>query len=233
MGKKNILAQYALFIFGLYIMAIGIVLIVKCALGTTPIASLNYVLSVNTSLSLGVWTFIFNVVLIIAQLFLLGKCISSKDKLEILLQIPLSFVFSFFLDLNMLLFEELRPTRYAVCLVWLLSGCLIQSLGMSLALKPRVALLSADAVVRYVSERYKQKFSLCKIAFDIVLVTLAVITSILFTRTVQGVREGSLIAACINGFIVSFLSTKVITRRNIRRIRQLVLSPINIKLSNW
>lgn len=214
-------------------MAIGIVLIVKCALGTTPIASLNYVLSVNTSLSLGVWTFIFNVVLIIAQLFLLGKCISSKDKLEILLQIPLSFVFSFFLDLNMLLFEELRPTRYAVCLVWLLSGCLIQSLGMSLALKPRVALLSADAVVRYVSERYKQKFSLCKIAFDIVLVTLAVITSILFTRTVQGVREGSLIAACINGFIVSFLSTKVITRRNIRRIRQLVLSPINIKLSNW
>ncbi len=233
MGKKNILARYALFIFGLYIMAIGIVLIVKCALGTTPIASLNYVLSVNTSLSLGVWTFIFNVVLIIAQLFLLGKCISSKDKLEILLQIPLSFVFSFFLDLNMLLFEELRPTRYAVCLVWLLSGCLIQSLGMSLALKPRVALLSADAVVRYVSERYKQKFSLCKIAFDIVLVTLAVITSILFTRTVQGVREGSLIAACINGFIVSFLSTKVITRRNIRRIRQLVLSPINIKLSNW
>lgn len=233
MGKKNILARYALFIFGLYIMAIGIVLIVKCALGTTPIASLNYVLSVNTSLSLGVWTFIFNVVLIIAQLFLLGKCISSKDKLEILLQIPLSFVFSFFLDLNMLLFEELRPTRYAVCLVWLLSGCLIQSLGMSLALKPRVALLSADAVVRYVSERYKQKFSLCKIAFDIVLVTLAVITSILFTRTVQGVREGSLIAACINGFIVSFLSTKVITRRNIRRIRQLVLSPFNIKLSNW
>ena len=63
MGKKNILARYALFIFGLYIMAIGIVLIVKCALCTTPIASLNYVLSVNTSLSLSVWTFIFNVVL--------------------------------------------------------------------------------------------------------------------------------------------------------------------------
>lgn len=108
----------------------------------------------------------------------------------------------------MLLFEELRPTRYAVCLAWLLSGYLIQSLGMSLTLKPRIALLSADAVVRYVSERYKQKFSLCKVAFDIVLATLAVITSILFTRTVQGVREGALIAACINGFIVSFFEYK-------------------------
>lgn len=132
----------------------------------------------------------------------------------------------------MLLFEELRPDRYAACLAWLLSGCLIQSLGMSLTLKPHVALLSADAFVRYVAERYNQKFSLCKIAFDIVLVALAIMTSLLFTRTVQGVREGSLIAACINGFTVGFLSTKVITRRNIGQLRQL-LSLINMKLSNW
>lgn len=73
MSIRNILARYVLFIFGLYVMAVGVVLIVKCSLGTTPIASLNYVLSLNTSFSLGIWTFIFNLVLIIAQLVLLGK----------------------------------------------------------------------------------------------------------------------------------------------------------------
>ena len=50
MDIKELLKKYSVFILGLYFLAVGIVLIVRSALGTTPISSVNYVLSLNTCL---------------------------------------------------------------------------------------------------------------------------------------------------------------------------------------
>ena len=63
---KKLLEKYLLFIIGLYFLATGIVLILRSTLGTTPISSINYVLSLNTSFSLGTWTFLINLLLIAA-----------------------------------------------------------------------------------------------------------------------------------------------------------------------
>lgn len=57
MDIKTILKKYLVFVFGLYFLAAGIVLIIHSALGTTPISSVNYVLSLNSPLSLGTCTF--------------------------------------------------------------------------------------------------------------------------------------------------------------------------------
>ena len=53
MDIKTILKKYLVFVIGLYFLAAGIVLIIHSALGTTPISSVNYVLSLNSPLSLG------------------------------------------------------------------------------------------------------------------------------------------------------------------------------------
>ena len=58
MDIKTILKKYLVFVIGLYFLAAGIVLIIHSALGTTPISSVNYVLSLNSPLSLGTCTFI-------------------------------------------------------------------------------------------------------------------------------------------------------------------------------
>lgn len=96
MDIKELLKKYSVFILGLYFLAVGIVLIVRSALGTTPISSVNYVLSLNTPLSLGTWTFIVNVLLILGQFWLIRKDRSRQDTIEILLQIPFSCIFSCF-----------------------------------------------------------------------------------------------------------------------------------------
>lgn len=106
------------------------------------------------------------------QLILFGKRITPQDKLDIALQFLSAFVFSGFLDLNMYLFREIYPVNYIHSLFLLLVGCFIQSFGLSLSLKPHVRLLSADAFVRYASERFQKKFSVCKIGFDITVVAL-------------------------------------------------------------
>ena len=152
MEKESLLKRYLIFIVGLYFLALGITLIVHSTLGTTPISSMNYVLSINTSFSLGTWTFVVNLIMILIQLWLTqGRYGTRKDTIEILLQIPFSFIFSAFIDLNMWFIQNLVPANYGMAMGILLVGCLIQSVGVVLEIKPRVAMMSAEGLVKYLS----------------------------------------------------------------------------------
>ena len=222
MEMKSIIKRYLVFVLGLYFLAAGVVLIVRSALGTTPISSINYVMSLNTPLTLGTCTFIINMLLIVGQFWLIRG--SRQDVMEILLQIPFSFIFSAFIDFNMVLASDIHPVNYAASIGLLLVGCIIQSVGVVLELKPRVAMMSAEAFVKYASSRYNREFGRTKVYFDITLVTLAVLTSLAFTQTIEGVREGSLIAACLTGSIVSFLNHKIMTRKNLYRLMPMLKS---------
>lgn len=215
---KKMLKRYLLFVVGLYFLAAGIVLILRSSLGTTPISSVNYVLSLNTTFSLGTWTFIINLLLIIGQFWFVRDRMNRRDTIEILLQIPFSFLFGVFIDLNMVLTSALQPQHYIISIVILLLGCLIQAVGVVLEIKPRVAMMSAEGFVNYASRRYNKDFGKMKVAFDISLVTLALILSLLLAHKVEGVREGTIIAACITGYIISFLSNRIMTRATLRKI---------------
>ena len=215
---KKILEKYLVFVVGLYFLAVGIVLIVRSALGTTPISSVNYVLSLNTPLTLGAWTFIINVLLIMGQLWLVRKVGSRQDVIEILLQIPFSFIFSAFIDFNMIITTGLHPNDYLMSLALLIIGCVIQSIGVVLEIKPRVAMMSAEGFVKYASRYCNKEFGKFKVYFDITLVSLAVVISLMFTQRIEGIREGSFIAACITGYIVTFLNQKIMTRKMLHRL---------------
>lgn len=218
MNWKENAWRYLMFVCGLYFLSAGVVLIVRSALGTTPISSVNYVMSLHSPLSLGMCTFLINMLLIVGQFWLIRERRSRQDTVEILLQIPFSFLFAAFIDLNMALTRGLVPANYAMSLLLLLVGCVVQAVGVVLEIKPRVAMMSAEAFVKYASERYNMEFGKVKVRFDIALVLMAVILSLIFTRYVEGVREGSVIAACMTGYIVSFLNNKIMTRRMLGRV---------------
>ena len=218
MGMKDVFKRYLVFVIGLYFLAAGIVLIVRSALGTTPISSINYVLSLNSPLSLGTCTFLINMLLILGQFWIIRKNKTRQDTIEILLQLPFSFIFSAFIDFNMALTSNLHPDNYGISIALLLTGCMIQSIGVVLELKPKVAMMSAEAFVKYASRRYNKEFGKFKVCFDVALVPLAVILSLLLSQCIEGVREGSLIAACITGYIVSFLNQKIMTRKTLYKL---------------
>ncbi len=214
----SLFKRYSVFVLGLYFLSLGIVLIVCSSLGTTPISSVNYVVSLNTPLSLGTCTFLINMLLILGQFWLIRGNNTRRDTVEILLQIPFSFIFAAFIDINMMLASVFRRTSYLLAIALLLVGCVVQSVGVVLEIKPRVAMMSAEAFVKYASSRYHKEFGKFKIGFDITLVSLAVIISLAVTGRVEGVREGSVIAASITGIIVTFLNTRILTRRNMHRL---------------
>lgn len=104
----------------------------------------------------------------------------------------------------------------------LLFGCLIQSIGVVLEIKPQVAMMSAEGFVNYAARRYNKEFGKFKVVFDFTLVTVAILLSLIFTQRIEGVREGSLIAACITGYIVSFLNNKIMTRKMLSRVSSIL-----------
>ena len=215
---NNLILRYLIFTVGLYCLSMGMVLIVASSLGTTPISSLNYVLSLNTSLSLGSATFIFNMVLIIGQLILSGHNASKKDYLEILLQIPFSIPFSLFIDFNMWLIGDLEIDNYMTAMSILIIGCIVQGIGVALEIKPNVAMMSAEGFVKYSSKRFGKSFGSMKVMFDVSLVIGAVALSWLMAGRIDGVREGTVIAAMITGYIVTFMVTRIFTRSNLSKI---------------
>lgn len=210
--------RYAVFIVGLYFLSLGIVLIVRSALGSTPVTSVNYVISLFTPLSLGTCTLIFNILLIASELYLVGRGGTRREILEIMLQLPFSFVFSVCIDFNMALTANVVPTNYLMSLALLAIGCVIQAFGVVLELKPRVVMMSAEAFVKYVSVRYNKDFGRVKVGFDVTLVCMAIALSLIMMHRVEGVREGSVIAASVTGFIVTFLNTRILTRASLRRL---------------
>lgn len=61
---------------------------------------------------------------------------SRRDILEILLQIPFSFLFAAFIDFNMMFTGQLHPGSYGLSVALLLTGCVVQSIGVVLEIKP-------------------------------------------------------------------------------------------------
>ena len=70
----NLLSRYGLFLIGLFIASMGVAFSSKAGLGTSPVASVPYSVSlVSPLLSFGGWLNLFSVIQIIIQVVLLRK----------------------------------------------------------------------------------------------------------------------------------------------------------------
>jgi len=191
------LKRYIIFLIGLFINSLGVSLVTKANLGTSPISSIPYVLSLNLPLTLGQFTIIFSLFLILLQLFILRK----NFKLEHLLQIPVSVAFGYFIDLTMVLLQFVHPQSYAFCVTTLLAGCLVLGFGVYLEVLADVAMLPGESFVRAVTATWNTDFGITKIIFDVSMTAIAALLSLCFVQRLDGVREGTIIAALLVGFI--------------------------------
>ena len=66
----NKLKRYVIFLIGLFVNSLGVSLITKASLGTSPISSIPYVLSLSFPFTLGNFTIFFSVFLILLQLLI-------------------------------------------------------------------------------------------------------------------------------------------------------------------
>lgn len=199
------LKRYIVFLIGLFINSLGVSLITKANLGTSPISSVPYVLSLNFPFTLGQFTIAFSLLLILIQLIILRR----NFKAEHLLQIPISILFGYFIDLTMVMLFFVNPKTYLSSVVYLLIGCVILGFGVYTEVLANVAMLPGESFVRAVSSTWKTEFGSTKIAFDVSLTVIAAVLSLLFAHRLDGVREGTIIAALLVGFIARLFGRRL------------------------
>lgn len=197
--------RYIIFFIGLFINALGISFITKADLGTSPISSIPYTLSLYFPFTLGEFTVAFSVLLILLQILLLR---SRFEKVQ-LLQIPVSLIFGYFIDFSMNLLFFLTPQSYPEKLISLLIGCLILGFGVYTEVLANVVMLPGEGFVKAVCTAFHREFGKTKVCFDATMAIGAAVISLVLFRHLEGVREGTIISALLIGTIAGFYGRKL------------------------
>lgn len=197
MSFQSVCKRYCLFLTGVILCATGIAFITRAGLGTSPVSGLPFVLSLLTPVSMGFFTFLFNMIFLICEALL-----RKRFSVEQALQIPITFFFSFCIDKAM----AIIPTRFGGpwgdSFVYLVIGCIIMSLGISFEVIADVIMLPAEAFVRALAKKTGFIFGNVKVGFDSTLTILAMILALICFHKLNGVREGTLINALVVGQLV-------------------------------
>ena len=190
--------RYLLLLAGLSIMAFRVAFTIKASLGTSPISSVPYVVSLFAPLTVGTATIVMHCVFILLQILILRR---NYHPIQ-LMQLPVAVFFGYLTDFGVWAVRGIHCSTYwqqwIVCLI----GILLVAAGVSLEVKAGVVVLAGEGVVLAICKVLpKIKFGYMKVGFDETLVVIACILSFTFTGHLQGVREGTVAAALLVGLI--------------------------------
>lgn len=214
-GMKKVIFNYILFLIGLFVASLGVAFSTKAGLGTSPVASLPYSVSLISSLlTFGGWLNLLSVIQITVQVILLR---SRCKPVEIVIQTVLAFVYGYLTNFSCSLISGLEVPNYAMQFVYMLLGCLILAIGIWIQLKGGVAMLPGEAMNRAISQVSGFKYANIKVFFDIVYILASAVICFIFLGGLQGVREGSIIAAVLVGNLIRWIDklyVKLTTRHD-------------------
>ena len=213
-----VLRRYLLLCAGLAIMAFGVAFSIKASLGTSPISSVPYVVSLQwPCLSFGVATFIWNILFILIQMVLLRREFKPSQFLQVLVNL----LFSVMIDVSMAILGFLNPSALWEQCACVVLGCVVLAFGIVIELAPNVVVVPGEGVVRAIAQVTKIRVGTVKAAFDITLIVIAGVMSLICFHELRGVGVGTVISALLVGPIINVIN-RVFTFQH--RIQALALS---------
>jgi hypothetical protein len=206
---------------GFMLIGIGISTTKSASMGTSPISSIAYVMSLAVpALSMGTWLFLWFIVLVVAQIAMQRKAFSPWQ----LLQLPLAYVTSFFTDLGNDVWDAVLATPienafllYASRAAMILAGIVVIALGISCTLAADLIMNPGDAFVRTLAAKLNKPFPTVKVWNDVTCVLIsATIGLIVFSSTrglfgglTAGVGLSTVITAVFTGYAVKLTNQPV------------------------
>lgn len=203
MFKKGMLVRYLYLIMGVFCTGMGIALARKSDLGISPVSSIPNVISLKFDFfTVGTWVMIWNFVMILIQVLILKK----DFKLVQLLQFPISLLLGVFTDLGVMIVAGIPTDYYIVRILIILSSVVVLATGVVFMLTSNTIMNVGEALVNVIATKLNKNFGTIKVIFDLTLVSISVIVSFIIFKEIRGTREGTVITACLTGFVVKLLS---------------------------
>ena len=182
---------------------------IQADLGTSPISSVPYTISMFTPLSVGVLTIIMHVVFIALQVLLLQRDYNPIQ----LLQLPVAFIFGFMTDAAVYILRALVPSGYPESLLFCFIGIILVAIGVSAEVASDTVPLAGEGLALAISRKSSIRFGTTKVGVDCSLVVISLILSLLFLHSLGGIREGTLFAALLVGTFARMLNKAIVPLR--------------------
>lgn len=193
--------RWTFYLLGLLILAVGITLNTKTGQGVTPIVSVSYCFSQLTGLNFGNTTLLLYCLFVAAQFVLKGR----KARWTDLLQVPLSMVFTRFMNLfdRLLDFE---PQSVFSTLVMLALAILCTGVGAAMSVNMHLVPNPGDGIVAALAERTGKEMGLVKNCFDLGNVCLTLAMGFAFGQPFCGIGVGTVLAMIGVGRVVALFN---------------------------
>lgn len=202
MSKKETIKRYIIFTIGMFFTAFGVAISKHSNLGVSTISSFPSVVSYKFDfISFGVWSIIWNLILVALQMVILRKNFHPIQ----FWQIPVSFIFGYFIDLGAWMISPISSNTYITQIILVIAGMIVLAFGVSLTFIADVVMNPGEGIVKAVADAYHMNLGTAKTLVDIICVASSIVLSLVFfDMKLLGVREGTLIAAFFTGFVVRF-----------------------------
>lgn len=197
---NNRTKRLLIYFVGLFILALGLTLNTKANLGVSPIISVPYSISQITGLNFGDLTFIEYALFVFVEIMI---HFSEKNKKKIvadLLQLPLSLVFTRFLNI----FSACIPTsnKFLVQLLILALAIICTGVGAAMSLSMQFVPNPGDGIVQALAGKFNKSVGLTKNIFDCICVCMTICISLIFAHTILGIGIGTVIAVLGVGRVI-------------------------------
>lgn len=195
--KIEYMKRYLFLCAALFIMSLGVAFSIKADLGTSPISSVPYVVSLIFPVTVGIATIVMHCVFILLQIIILRK----KYQLIQLMQLPAALLFGFLTDFSVWLIHGISYSSYLTQWILCIVGIVLVAIGVSMEVTANVVTLAGEGLVLAICRVLPIKFGNMKVCFDVTLVVMAILTGFFAKGELLGVREGTVAAAVFVGLL--------------------------------
>ena len=192
------------YVVGLFIMNIGIVFSIKSNLGSTPVVSVPYAISLITGIDIGICNTLFQCFLVLIEFMLLRSAFHPKH----FLQVFVGMLFGAFTSISMIILSIIPQASVLwVQILFLILGILFLAFGLFLYVPTNVVPVAVDGLTQAVSITTNQSFTKIKVIMDISWIVISWILSFVFLGHFDGSAGiGTIIAAMSIGTTVKLMN---------------------------
>lgn len=191
--------------------ALGIILNTKSGLGVSPIISVSYNVSMILGVNFGNMTFVLYTVFVLIEV-LIHIALKKGQGKELLitlgkdlLQLPLSFVFTRFMNL----FSAWIPAPengFVLQLLVLVAGIICIGIGAAMSLDMRIIPNPGDGIVQAIADCIRKTVGFTKNCFDLFNICISISVGLIFAHRLIGIGVGTVLSVIGVGRVIALFN---------------------------
>ena len=190
------------YIFGLYMITLGVAFSIKSNMGSAPVSSIPYAINLIWAIEIGVATFIFHAILVGIEFILLRSDFKKKH----FLQVFVGVLFGAFTSFSVALLGFIPPSNsLLISFVMVVLSVFFIALGLFFYVPTNIIPLSVEGVTQAIAIVTNRPFPRVKVYFDICVVATALALSYGFLGELGSVGIGTIIGALFIGTTVKYI----------------------------